>query len=505
MRQEKERSQSKEEEAFTARYQLVGVQERLDEALERVKVVEQERDAYKTAAKNEEVARIAAEGRIPLPKSDVGDEFSSPYKKRKSNNSSRISLSTMDITTSIATEMEISELNEQVAWEKQRAERALEMIEFLQAECQMNCCPCSKKKHRASLMAEARRRSSLRNLEPAQLSPEPEQLQPEEEHQSTTIEVIQEEDEETEVEMEAETDTPSIDIIGEEPPHQMQHESESEQEVGPENDISYPRSKKEARLSTVFVPQEGVFRTVSEQEAEEMAARNEAIVNREDAESIEAESRLREVKEASVEDDDETIDAEMEMETEPEEAERNARMYARTPSVDPPTFAVLGQERVSLLSLLNAPLNQAHEKAAVRMIKDSTMPDEEPRAPPRNLPTPPSNEDAEPAERPFDASTSSFTVTTKVAIKDDTNRSSSMFSEKLRTPTNDSNCSFDTKNPALTPTMTREEALAKIRERRGRAKSAAQAASAMNKKTTGVVSRRDMSAPMSKTGGRVRS
>ncbi|PHH84405.1 hypothetical protein CDD83_1994 [Cordyceps sp. RAO-2017] len=78
---EKERSRVRENEAFAARYQLVGAQEQLDDALERVKVAEQERDAFKTAAKNEEVARIAAEGRLPLPKPrDPGDEFASPRK-----------------------------------------------------------------------------------------------------------------------------------------------------------------------------------------------------------------------------------------------------------------------------------------------------------------------------------------------------------------------------------------------------------------------------------------
>jgi hypothetical protein len=66
---EKERSSKREQEAFAARYQLVGVQEELAKMVEKVKLVEQERDALKTIAKNEEIARIAAEGQIPLPSS----------------------------------------------------------------------------------------------------------------------------------------------------------------------------------------------------------------------------------------------------------------------------------------------------------------------------------------------------------------------------------------------------------------------------------------------------
>src|ERR1700712_1877004 len=84
--QEKERSLKREQEAFAARYQLVGVQEELAQMQEQIKLVEQERDALRTIAKNEEIARIAAEGRIPLPVSPQDDEFASPKKARKSLN-----------------------------------------------------------------------------------------------------------------------------------------------------------------------------------------------------------------------------------------------------------------------------------------------------------------------------------------------------------------------------------------------------------------------------------
>ena len=84
--------------------------------------------------------------------------------------------------------------------------------------------------------------------------------------------------------------------------------------------------------------------------------------------------------------------------------------------------------------------------------------------------------------------------------------------------------SFDVNNPALTPTMTREQALAQIKERRGRARSGAQgglasgsgksnpnSASASATMTprrqmvVGVGERRDMSAPVGRGRGAVRS
>ena len=124
---ERERSRAREQEAFAARYEIVGVQELLEQARERVIVVEQERDAFRMAARNEEVARIAAEGRVPLPRCEEGGEFASPVKR-------------VSVVCSVAAEGEAEELAERVEWEAHRADRALEMVEFLERECRMRCC-----------------------------------------------------------------------------------------------------------------------------------------------------------------------------------------------------------------------------------------------------------------------------------------------------------------------------------------------------------------------------
>ncbi|KAH7156944.1 hypothetical protein EDB81DRAFT_929128 [Dactylonectria macrodidyma] len=452
LKREKERSKVREQEAFTARYQIVGVQEQLDQALERIKVVEQERDAYKTAAQNEEVARIAAEGRIPLPPSkDADDEFASPKKKKQP----RVSLSTMDIVSSAASEAEIEDLSTQLVFERQRADRAQDMVEFLQLECQLGCCPCvkskspSRRKRRSSIGLEGPN-DKLQRLDDAgceERAPTPPQI--------------------------------------EEPEPQQEDEREVEpqlQEVAPER--LAPRSRKEPRRSTIFCPKEGIFRTVSEQEAEALEAQKQAEAK--EQVNVEQETCQGLHSEAEVDTTPEPVDQEN-VEAKPASPYERER-YARTPSVEPPSFALLAQERLSLASLLNAPHSDSNDEVlAASLASIPTMPDAAP-----NADTP---AEAAPDSRPHtSASFYTVTTTTSVPLHDGASRPDSSFYERLRTPTH-GNASFDLSNPALTPTMTREQALAKIRERRGRARSIAQGTMTPRRKMVEGVDRRQMSAP----------
>ncbi|KAM0249110.1 hypothetical protein ACHAP5_003050 [Fusarium lateritium] len=486
LKREKERSKVREQEAFEARYQIVGVQEQLDQALERIKLVEQERDAYKTAAKNEEVARIAAEGRIPLPSQDADDEFASPQKdKRRASRDPRVSLSAMDIISSEASEAEIEELAIQLQWERQRADRAHEMVEFLQAECHLRCCACSKSTRRASVEAPRQKRRSSIGLEgPNDKLLKLDRMAREEEKRATTPPRIQEPvleprpkiHADAEVEAEVETKT----------------ESEREQYLEEPLQRGMPKSRKELRRSTIFCPKEGIFRTVSEQEAEIFEAQRKA----EEAEAAERAEQedCAVVGEIAVEEPVETetfAGYNTDMEHRPSEYEHNHRRYARTPSVEPPAFAMLAQERASLASLLDAPHNGCHT------------------APIPSIPTMPDvSEDvlASPETRPH--TTNAFytvTTTTTVPILDDKARNSASFNERLRTPSqNSTGTTFDLSNPALTPTMTREQALAKIRERRGRARSMAQGTLTPSRRMVEGVERRDMSAPTGKVTGKGR-
>ncbi|EKJ76761.1 hypothetical protein FPSE_02947 [Fusarium pseudograminearum CS3096] len=485
LKREKARSKVREQEAFEARYQIVGVQEQLDQALERIKLVEQERDAFKTAAKNEEVARIAAEGRIPLPPQEDDDEFASPRKVRKSaSKEPRMSLSMMDIISSEASEAEIEELAIQLQWERQRAERAHEMIEFLQAECHLRCCACSKSNRRTSVEAPRKKRRSSIGLE------------------GPNDKVIKLDSQALEAEKRA-ASPPRI----QEPQYEAQPRDEAKAEIEPETQAQperqqyleepprvLPKARKEPRRSTIFCPKEGIFRTVSEQEAEIIEAQRkvEEVEAQRENQTHDESQDVDEVVVEEVVEGETFVGNNTEMERRVSaETENNYRRYARTPSVEPPAFAMLAAERTSLASLLSAPHNGAHS-APIPQIP--TMPDV--------------SEDvlASPEIRPH--TTNAFytvTTTTTVPMKDDNARNSASFNERLRTPSqNSTGTTFDLSNPALTPTMTREEALAKIRERRGRARSMAQGTATPARRMVSGTERRDMSAPTGKVAGKGR-
>lgn len=502
LEREKERSAAREQEAFQARYNQVGLQEQLDkirseldQALERVKLVEQERDAFKTLAKTEEdVARIASEGKLPLPpasQEDEDDEFASP---RKSNDSRAVSLSLVDVKSSAASEMEIEELTRLWQWEKQRADRAADQVEYLEAECSLRACSCMKKRPRSSMMGllspKRQKRAAAEPLPPLA--------------------------------------DPSDRMILSEKATAIPPPSETSAHA-----VKQPTKKKTSqsgdsgdRRATIFLPDLGTFRTVSMEEADAMERAKEQEKGDEPAL-------------AGVEPDDKP------MEDAPPHVEQDVvpERYSRTPSVEPPSFAIVGQERASLVSLLDAPHHQqqqsqfkvpaipttpglmpeqAKETAHGASQRFGTTAQAENRQPqPRRLPLGSQDPNVE-----ISAVTSSFktsydsrpltaqsfytsTTTTSVPLREE-NSEPSMAKKLLalqRTPSRgkvDDNeiPTWDVNNPALTPTMTREQALAKIRERRGRAKSGNAGAATPYK---GMIrgargDRRDVSAPAGRKG-----
>ena len=197
------------------------------------------------------------------------------------------------------------------------------------------------------------------------------------------------------------------------------------------------------RRSTIFCPREGIFRTVSQAEAEE----HEAVA---------------EVAEGSGTED----------EVSPEAEERE---YSRTPSVEPPSISLHAQDRISLLSLLNAPHDAQADPSPVTFNIPSmpitpctttlttSAPHTAPEDPgPSQTTQPPSPTDP---ERPHTAAAfyTVRTTTTTVPVRE-TFRNEEYRDEACRTPSAGS-----VRACALTPaTMTRDEALAKIRERRAR-------------------------------------
>ncbi|KAI1451920.1 hypothetical protein F4805DRAFT_60888 [Annulohypoxylon moriforme] len=456
---EKELGKAREQEAFQSRYQLVDMQEQLEKALERIAFVEQERDAYKAAAKSEEIARIAAEGRLPLPPENPDSEFASPKKER-------VSLSAVDILSSAASEAEIEELTRLWQWEKQRADRAQEHLEFVKAECELRCCSCSKTRPRRSTRSSTRqeRPKSVSIMDPADLmilGQDPVSLEQPTPTRTEHVELEQEQEQEHQpVSSQPEIIEPPIESVVE----QEQH-----------GEIKLPKGP---RRSTIFVPSEGIFRTVSQQELEAM------------------EKSVESIPEPPT----------------PVDSQPDPPRYCRTPSVEPPTFALLAQERTSLLSLLNAP----HEGDSQCMpMNIPTIPtarhadlEQEEEEATYSDPEPETETDTraqrlaaeQDAIRPH-TSAAFFTVTktTTVPVHEEnyrgSNSTSSYRSSSSEPP------SFDVNNPALTPTMTREQALAQIKERRGRARSAAQGLATPKKQMVkGAGERRDVSAPMGRKG-----
>lgn len=392
----------------------------------------------------------------------------------------------------------------QVQWERQRADRAQEMIEFLQTECEMHCCPCSRAKRQSI------RRASLHRTPESNDDIEEDPSHECEMHEAH--EHIHEANEQDLDEIQDEEFTLEPTPIEEEPVKK------------PQPQPSAPVSRKEPRRSTIFCPQEGIFRTISEQEAEMLEARVK-MASLQEAESRNPSRLMQELDQETDDELDGPID----------------RTFARTPSVDPPNFA----QRTSLLSLLNAPTMGASDYAALEpqstvtpgirqvqgvstiVVDEECVEDYEAEEEyvethaaevhveehhvrehlveeayveehfiEHHVPSQPSEEQYEAdhhapehhresyhgSDQPSRAGPESTrysvtTTTTKVPIHDAMHRSTSSSlssSEKLRTPSAGSNASFDLTDPAMTPTMTREQALAKIRERRGRARSATQ-------------------------------
>ncbi|KAH8842488.1 hypothetical protein MCOR01_006394 [Pyricularia oryzae] len=509
--QESQRRGDREQEAFSARYGIAEVQEKFEEAQGRIQILEQEcdvirqeRDAFKTLAKTEEdVARIAAEGRLPLPKSkptegEEEDEFTSPKKKRQRLSSSP---PPVEIRTSEANEAELEELSFLLQLERQRADRAEGHIEYLKAECQLRMCPCMKSRPRSSIL------SHRSPAKPALASPQK------------------------------------------------------------KNRIEHLKIRSGPRRSTIFVPEEGVFRTVSQEEAEALEAPSIPAPETEDVAEATAEPITPDT---------------------PAALKKSPEAYARTPSLDPPAFAMLSETRASLLSLLDAPHRaeppmtfhvptipgvifeesvQSVAKKSVMTIDLNSPPAEETRtatptevddfdktimptrpspspAPPsprpvadfeirapepeRRDPSPPALCMRESSVRPHTSSThysvQSTTMTTKVPLREETTDPSlaKRIMALQRTPSSGSSSSsssnssltngngkrgrdtsgpsFDVNNPALTPTMTREQALAQIRERRGRARSAMAGAITPKKQQLPLGERRDVSAPVGRVG-----
>jgi len=187
-----------------------------------------------------------------------------------------------------------------------------------------------------------------------------------------------------------------------------------------------PKKRSTGLSSTIFIPEEGVFRTISS--------------------TPEESPWISPVKK--------TANYQIHFE-QPGHRLVGIPNYARTPSCEPPAPALLADVNTSLLSLLDAPLSPAESQ------EDHSRP---------NL-----------VETFHTVST-----TTRIPLANPSDL----------TPTT----TVGLGNPALSPAITREEALAQIRERRGRARSLAQGTLTPRKQMVEGGTRRDISAPAIRSG-----
>ena len=133
--QQKARAEERERDAFTARYQLVGAQEDLLQMRESARLLGEERDALKTSLKEEEVARVAAQGGISLPVSTEDEALASARETRTH--------APPQAQADVAKEREtMARLADELRWARRRTRAAEEQVEHLKRECQFGCCAC---------------------------------------------------------------------------------------------------------------------------------------------------------------------------------------------------------------------------------------------------------------------------------------------------------------------------------------------------------------------------
>lgn len=142
---ERRKVQQREQEAFEAQYQLVAVQEELDKLRAHLQTVQEEKDALKTSLKEEEVARIAAEGMIALPKATHDeDDLSSTPRRRSPSKRNASPFSDDKENAGVVTKrmLDTRRFDEELARERKMRQHAEELVEFLRLECHFRCCPC---------------------------------------------------------------------------------------------------------------------------------------------------------------------------------------------------------------------------------------------------------------------------------------------------------------------------------------------------------------------------
>ncbi|EGO56042.1 hypothetical protein NEUTE1DRAFT_82979 [Neurospora tetrasperma FGSC 2508] len=321
LEQQKGRTQAREQEAIEARNVLAGLQEQLNKALEHINTLEMERDAFKALAKSEELARIAAEGKIPLPESkDVEMGGMEPPQPEDDFAALKSYIHhTADLSHSATSESEIEELKELWQWEKQRADRALELIAFMEVECNLKMCAGARA---------ASKRPSIGGMDGAkrkwsEISP----------HKVTDAGDL--------VILRDASPSPCGDKVS--PPSAKRTKTEQ---------LRAESAKKSGQKSKVFLPEQGIFRTVSQEELDKLQVPAVPVNGAKEREGLYKRQRHQRTTDQS----SRMADSRMgESQAWSEMQDSVMSRHRRTPDSDGVPDYVLDSERASLQSLLTAP------------------------------------------------------------------------------------------------------------------------------------------------------
>jgi predicted nuclease with TOPRIM domain len=127
-------------QVYSLQVALESTEERLSEQLksldDKLKLIEAERDALRTSLQEEEVLRIAAEGRIPLPAAtnEEDDEFGSPIRSPRKQRRPELDENDKENVAPKKATVELKLLQQELASERRLRDRAQEQINFMKME-----------------------------------------------------------------------------------------------------------------------------------------------------------------------------------------------------------------------------------------------------------------------------------------------------------------------------------------------------------------------------------
>ena len=137
--------EDKDKALFTAQYQQVGLQEEIDALKHQLETAEEEMTALKSSLQEEELARIAVEGKLALPPSSDQDEMEEEKKPSSERRESlKENVDPIPSKSPVDEQVlgELTMLRRALLAEQRLREQTQDGINFMRMECQLRCCSC---------------------------------------------------------------------------------------------------------------------------------------------------------------------------------------------------------------------------------------------------------------------------------------------------------------------------------------------------------------------------